>query len=306
MKISSATISEIAIKSLGVTPTSILPLKGGDWSNVYKIETSKGDFCIKLENIYQDRSIMKMEQNVMSKLQKNLHVPEPIAYGKVTSAEVEYLIMEFVGGDLLSNVWEGKTSKEKQELIDQMLDMINQIKNVSTTGFGPVDENLKGKYKTMAEYLDNELNNFEKSEARGLVNKNEVESSKEIFNEYSRLQTNNPKLVHADFRLRNIILGDHLYLFDFTNALSFNPTFDFVRFLDLDLSSDENMRDYAENKYTDTIYTGKNYEIDKNVIKLLLKYRLLPWFVSRKKVKYTNRYAKNISEINKALKKQLF
>ena len=84
-----------------------------------------------------------------------------------------------------------------------------------------------------------------------------------------------PHLVHADFRMRNLIYdnGD-LTLIDFGNALGMLPGFDFYRFTRVDRS--ETLLSESEIAMLTNEYTGINphYEYERPIFQAILGMRL--------------------------------
>ncbi len=281
-------IPQIIKKHCGISPSELIPLAGREVASVFRVKTSNEDLCIKFHSIDKERSVLGMEFKLMEKLgDLGIQTPRPMFLGKhgVSNKEgYEYLIMSFEQGRLLSKKWASLDKGEKKSVSGKLLEILDTIKNVKVSGFGPLNHNLEGLYKTPRSYMQYELEKFENSEIVNMVETGVFNSTKRKLLDFSSTMKK-PQYVHADYRLRNFIKrGSDLILFDFANSMSIDTTFDFVRFILTDFSKGLELTqegEYLEQVYASDYYTGDNYERDKSIFLLLLSIRLSPWFYNK-------------------------
>ena len=291
-------LQQIISRHTNSTLIDASPLVGGERASVYRLRTKEEDLCLKFHPTERGKSVLGMEYKLMEELGKlGVQTPIPMFLGKINFAgeKQDYLIMSFEEGRLLSEKWAHIDKRQKERISIKLLKILDIIKNVKVSGFGPLDQNLNGLCNSPSSYMQHEIEKLEKSDAFGQVKEEVFDRAKRKLLDSSSSMPK-PKYVHADFRLRNFIVnGDDLILFDFANSMGMDPTFDFVRFILTDFSSEgmpNKEGQFLEQIYLKNYYRGKDYEYDKSIYLLLLSFRLTPWFYSVKKKKHLKSYLK--------------
>jgi len=282
-------VRQIVSRHISSTLINISPLTGREVASAFHITADSGELCLKLYPFEENKSESGMESKLMKELGKmGIGVPKPLFSGKFVineGDEREYLIMSFEKGGLLSEKWSSLDKRQKEGYLRNLLEMLNRIRHVKVSGYGPLDQNLKGLCSSPSLYMQHEIGKLEESEAFSQVNKSIYDRAKKKLLDFSSFLTK-PGYVHADFRLRNIIAkGEDLILIDFANSMSMDSTFDFVRFILTDFSDGGELNKegrFLEKLYIKNYYKGSSYENDKSVYMLLLAFRLTPWFYCTK------------------------
>lgn len=298
-------IPRIIKKHRNTSPTAIDPLSGGERTDVFRVRTENEDVCLKFHPVDENRSVLGMEFKLMEEFNKlGVKVPKPMFLDNISVSkerEYEYLIMSYEQGRLLAEEWGSLDKRERREISVRLLQILDTIKDVKVSGFGPLNQNLDGRCSTFSSYMKSEVEKFENSEVIGKVNKDVFNRAKRKLLKFS-LFPRKPKYVHADFRLRNFIKKEkNLVLFDFANSMSMDPTFDFVRFLLTDFSKEAKLTkdgQFLEQTYLSDYYTGDDFMSDKSIYLLLLSFRLTPWFYSMKKTKHLESYLNLMSKLS--------
>lgn len=299
-------IPQIIKKHFDISPSELSPLTGGERASVFRVNTGNEDLCIKFHSIDKERSVLGMEFKLMEKLgDLGIQTPRPMFLDKcgVPKEEgYEYLIMSFEQGRLLSKEWASLNKDEKKKISGKLLEILNTIKNVKVSRFGPLNHNLEGLHKTPRSYMQYEFEKFENSEVVNVVEERVFYSTKRKLLDFAST-IKKPQCVHADYRLTNFIKrGSNLILFDFANSMSTDPTFDFVRFILTDFSKGLELTQegkYLEQVYASDYYAGDDYARDKSMFLLLLSIRLSPWFYNKGDKKRLESYLNLMREHSK-------
>lgn len=298
-------IPRIIKKHRNTSPTSISPLSGGEGADVFRVRTGDEDICLKFHPVDENRSILGMEFRLMEELNRlGVRAPKPMFLDSISVSKesgYEYLIMSYERGQLLSEEWTSLDTRERREISARLLQILDTINNIKVSGYGPLNQNLDGRYNTFSSYMESEVEKLENSEVFGRINKDVFSRAKRKLLKFSSFPRK-PKYVHADFRLRNFIKKEKdLVLFDFANSMSMDPTFDLVRFLLTDFSKGSRLTkdgQLLEQAYLKDYYAGDDFISDKSIYLLLLSFRLTPWFYSMKKTKHLESYLNLMSKLS--------
>lgn len=213
--ISDEALNEIFSKhSLGKI-VKVIPLKGGQFNSVLKITVQSGkNYVIKIapskgtDVLTYEKDLIKSEVYFYEKFSglKNIHFPEIYGYDYDRESEYQYLIMEYIEGEMLTEV---KLSKEEySQVMIELGKAMAEIHNLPCyDGFGYIQNGL---YKTWEEaYLsmtesvikNAEIKNAKIPYLREI--RSIIEENRDILREVKDIS-----FVHFDLWAGNIILKD--------------------------------------------------------------------------------------------------
>lgn len=215
-KIHKNTVSQIFKRHGLGEVTSIEVMTGGKFNTVLKVKTNNHNlYAIKIapkddtEVLTYEHHLIKSEVYIYNLLEKvkNIKFPKIYGYNWKNNYPYKYLIMEFIDGDLLSNV---KLSSQQFDNI--MFDLGKAMAEIHTivneNGFGYVQNGLKHTWKEA--YCDMIKNIVED----GLSKRAKIpylDKIKEIIiNNKDVLDlVKTPSLIHFDLWFGNIIIKDY-------------------------------------------------------------------------------------------------
>ena len=259
----------------GEEPNTVERLHGGAWALVYEVGLASRKVVVKIQA--GSSTGLQMEEAVMRRLgSEGVRVPNPIISGEFREERVGYLVMSYVEGTLLEKAWRDLAQPEKTRLCQHFLEVLGTINRVVIDGYGPLFPNLEGPHTTLKDYLVHQVDKFAQCPVRSAI-KDQVWNSlvTKLIKRADALANEKARLVHADFRMRNMIYKDgQVTLIDFGNSLGMLPSFDFYRFTRVDLS--ETMLSGAEVAMLAKNYSQGNpcYQRDVPLVKAILGMRL--------------------------------
>ena len=201
--------------SLGTIQRAEL-MTGGEFNSVWKVITdSLQKYVIKIapqvnvKVLTYEHNLIQSEVYAYEKLArlKTVHVPKIYGYNWLNSEPYQYLIMEFIEGEML---WNAKLSQEEMNQVmyklGQTMAEIHSIKDM--TGFGYIQNGLK---KTWRDAYLSMINNIIND---GIAKKAKIPYLKEIqklINQNLSIldEVDSPVFVHFDLWAGNIILNNN-------------------------------------------------------------------------------------------------
>lgn len=196
--------------------TSIKVMTGGKFNTVLKVKTNNHNlYAIKIapkddtEVLTYEHQLIKSELYIYKLLEqvKSIKFPKIYGYNWENNYPYKYLIMEFIDGDMLSNV-----KLSSQQFDNVMFDLGKAMAEIHTivneNGFGYIQNGLKSSWKEA--YFDMIKNIVED----GLSKQAKIpylEKIKEIIKNNKDVldSVKTPSLIHFDLWFGNIIIKEH-------------------------------------------------------------------------------------------------
>lgn len=211
-------------------------LSGGEFNTVYKVVTDNGEYVIKIAPS-KDVSVLTYEQNIAASEQFALNnlcnnsyakVPKVIASSSDLADKYNYLIIEFVEGEMLLG-----QNLSKDEYNAVMFDLGKAVAEFHNTecdlGFGYLQNGLKPTWKDA--YFDM-INNIIKD---GKKVRCKIPCFDEIMNlidkcSYVLDEIKSPSILHFDLWQGNIFVKDGKLssIIDFERTILGDPVGDFI------------------------------------------------------------------------------
>ena len=212
-----------------------------------------------------------------------------IAKGK---GDYSYIIMEFIRGKTLYNVWHELNDEERKTIIRKIVDLMKSF------------HSIKGDSYDWAKYIKNKIEqNLRLCKNRNLFSVSELELFKYVLNNMGEyLKSDDFRLIHSDIHFDNIIIdkNNNLKLIDFETSMYAPVDYELDIFLRMCknplkyASEDEerfiNIKDYKMiepyfRKIYPEIFDIHNFNIRNKIYDLEANLRLLPKFPDDLKLK---------------------
>ena len=217
---------------------------GGLFNKVFKVNTTDGDFILKIEcdKIFFATRKEQIENEVLgNKLFQAAGIPcvNILAYDFTKNDfGVRYIFTEHIKNDMEDCPvlgMDGFDEATKAKITQQFKTAVEKMRSMNNSHFGSVSPSgILGRYETYDGYYHSTLNLFIKeSEDYGIFINDELDIVKQAANKpliYSKKYT--PTFVHGDIGYHNVIWGNtdggenKLYVFDFGNAYYGLPYFE--------------------------------------------------------------------------------
>lgn len=193
-----------------VEPKKISRFKKGMINDVFLIDN---EYVIKINTGHPNLPKLKKEKDLYDLLQKNkIPVPKIYAYNASRSIiKYNYLIMQYVQGNSLSDLWSSMKMNEKLEEVYKIGETLAKIHSITFRNFGEEfsNGNFKGpkSYKEfIKKYTDNlsiELRKYK------VIDEDKINSIKNYYQK-NKIFDINPKasLIHGNFIYDNMIVKD--------------------------------------------------------------------------------------------------
>lgn len=210
-------------------------LSGGEFNTVYKVVTDKGQYVIKIAP--DNASLLTYEKNIawsekfaLEKLSDNSYVklPKVIACSSDSNAEYNYLIIEFVEGEMLLNQKLGK--EEYNNVMFALGKAVAELHNTECElGFGYLQNGLKRTWReAYFSMVDNIIHDAEKVNCKIPY----LDEIRNIFHECSYVfnEVKTPSILHFDLWQGNIFIKDGklFSIIDFERTILGDPIGDFI------------------------------------------------------------------------------
>lgn len=185
----------------------MIPLSGGDINEVFKLETNKGNFCVKINDAFRYPEMFQKEAQGLRILNTSpFRVPEVIAVS--THNEYAYLILEYIeSANPAPNFWK------------DFADKLAGLHSIHSEHFGWNEDNYIG---TLHQSNRNHLNWSEFFYAerlvpmvknavdKGLMNSQDLFYLEQLKNLTSELYSNStPSLIHGDLWSGNFMVDEN-------------------------------------------------------------------------------------------------
>lgn len=283
-------------------PISIQELYGGFWSKIYRVNLTSQTIAVKTQP--KTNSSLHMEHALMQKLHDiGIKVPIPIASRAYQENKVSYLVMSFAEGALLEGLWSYLPFAERTQLCHQFIEILKKMGSIVIRGYGPLSPQLQGMFPTLKDYVSYQIDKFEKEPIKEVFNTHDWCFLVEALMSYcDTLVNSGSHLVHADFRLQNLIYHEgEITLIDFGNALGMLPGFDLYRFCRVDRSED--MLSQSEITLLNTAYKRVNpfYDCERPLFQALLGMRLAPFLSNSGNDRLAKHYLNDITAVREHL-----
>lgn len=265
--------------SLNIHPDSITLLPKGHWSTVYKVVAKSDIFAIKMQEGQVEG--LEMEAKLMNLLRGlGIRTPIPLQVGYSIESDKSYLIMSYIEGKTLREVWKTLSRSRKMDLCEEFIKILSVIHSVVVDGCGHLSNKLRGEFSTLEEYTLSQLSSFAPFGQKVEVDNFSWGYFSDRILDKARKMNNRPiKLVHADFRMQNLIYNDTkgITVIDFGNALAMLPSFDFFRFIRVDKGLE--LLSNSEIDILEALYLKSNplYEHEKTFVRAFLAMQLAPF-----------------------------
>ncbi len=214
--------------------------EGGLFNKVFKVDTTDGDFVLKIEcdTIFFSTRKEQIENEVLgNELFKKAGIPTAsiLAYD-YTKADigVRYVFSEYISEDLLFIAINNLDSEKRLQIQRQVTEIFNKMKGITSGCFGSISPNgILGQHKTWGgynRYLFNLL--IKDGEECGTFTEEEIAILKETADKAFNFKDSiSPSFVHGDLGSHNALLRkvngqDVVYIIDFGNAYYGLPRFD--------------------------------------------------------------------------------
>lgn len=210
-------------RSLGGMVAGSAELGGGKISKTMKLDMGDRSVVVKISPLWFDHSLAR-ERWCYEKL-KETGVLTPKVFEYFPSQNDifpghEIIVREFVEGPLLSEV------QRDAALHKNIGDVYRRIHSIPLRGYGWLDESFNGKKGRWIDFLK-DVDKAEVGIEYGMVKRSEYgwllgEFDRRLDREFA------PKLLHADFRWENFVLGPKgIVAIDFQNAFSGHELYDY-------------------------------------------------------------------------------
>jgi len=197
---------------------------GGKISKTIRLDMDDRSVVVKVSPLWFDHSLAR-EEWCYEKLRKESRVLTPKVFEYFSSQNDifpghEILVREFIEGPTL-----GAISRDKA-LHRKVGNIYRQIHQVTTQGYGWMDEGFRGKKERWIDFLK-DIDKVAVGIEHGLLKKSEYNW---LLKEFGNTLDQNfaPRLLHGDFRWDNFILGSKgIVVIDFQNSFSGHDLYDY-------------------------------------------------------------------------------
>lgn len=274
-------INKFVIKAINLKPVSKKRIIRGENNEVYDVTLENNEnIIVRISHKYLDS--LKREKWAIEQCEK-IGVPVPKILLLEDSFDDEHKISinieEKIRGDMLKDLLEISTDKEKREFVRKAGAPLAQIHTVKTDGFGDIDKNGSSPFKKMSEWIaDREKGkkHMKQVAKRNGLAENTIERIFEILKLHSSLFENiESRLLHNDYSPFHIFYdkGEISGIIDFEVARGGDPVQDFARW-DY-YYSDTLPLEWLKEGYTNKSLFDHNFDIKLNLYKLIAGYILL-------------------------------
>ena len=265
--------SNVKIKKIDVGFTNLL----------YLIDNK---YIIKICNNKNNEEKFKKEIEFYLKNKNNSYIPKLYLYhNSISNDDYSYLVIEYIKGKTLYNVWHSLTNSERENIIDKIVELMKSFHSV------------KGDKYDWAEFIKNKLvKNFNICKEKKFFNNDEINLVNDVLNNVDPyLKSDDFCLIHSDIHFDNIIVDqdNDLKLIDFETSMCAPIDYELDIFLRMChnplkyASEDEekliNPNDYKiiepyfRKKYPE-IFNIHDFDIRNKIYDLEANLRLLPRF----------------------------
>ncbi|KAH9863701.1 hypothetical protein J1614_009633 [Plenodomus biglobosus] len=178
--------------------------KYGDFVPVYKVDSATV--------VKTGASVRLAEAAAMRLVRSKTNIPVPEVWHAYTDSATGHarIVMEFVEGDCLVDVWEKYTPEEKERVIEQLRDMLIQLRELKGSVIGSVDgtacedplfdDNIGayGPYDNEASFNEGVITALKNTLSGGWVNT--------VCDMVGVLKGHEIVMTHGDFSPRNILV----------------------------------------------------------------------------------------------------
>jgi aminoglycoside phosphotransferase (APT) family kinase protein len=143
----------------------------------------KHSFALRLTKKSWPKEKIECEKELIDYIRKNTQIPVPkiLCYdNSYKEFEFGWILMEKIDGDNLESLWINMSNENKNYIILQITDILNQLQSIKfdkigslyNHGIGPYFENKRGPFKTSKEFLEDK-NYIKKSinKIKNVINK---------------------------------------------------------------------------------------------------------------------------------------
>lgn len=205
---SAGTIALVVQKAVSSKPVSSKKIILGEENEVYDITTENGRQVI-LRISHSSEPRFKEEKWALDSC-RNVGVPTPrILLIDQIDNEMLVCVEEKLPGRPLGEVYQrGTIDSNSKNLVLKAGKILAKIHSIKVEGFGQLDQNGKGKFKTWEDYMLNDNND----ELRRVVKKtgidlNYIDKAFEILIKHKVIyQTIEPRLLHSDFSAKHLLI----------------------------------------------------------------------------------------------------
>jgi len=177
---------------------SIKQLKSAQCNSVYLVDAQNGKYVMKITSGNRRNKELKIEAEMMRFLENKLDIPKVFSYG--VSEEISYLLMEYVEGETLENLF--RAESEKTCLVYELGRTLRKIHGTR------LNETYSYKDLISRSLVEAELNmqNNMLDPEEFLIDGIYTEPSK-LLNHLmvQKIEASDVCLLHGDFRPKNII-----------------------------------------------------------------------------------------------------
>lgn len=277
----------------------------GEVNEVYDVTLQDNSHIIVRISHKNDKNLDKEVWAIDESRKVGVPVPHVIAvkHSKYKGKDLTFSLLKKVTGELLErgNIHYDQLDKDHfKRIIVLSGEILSKIHSVKTVGFGYLDQNGKGNYKTLSEFILK--NAVEEKEFVSLSKRTNFDTKKmktilKILLDHDSLYQNQlPCLCHGDFAPKHILFDHEVItgIIDWQDALSHIPIYDFARW------------DYWFGKsipvsWLQEGYTNKkifDHDFDKllHLIKLDKGLEVLSWYDKQKYPPHIERAKKQLLE----------
>lgn len=227
-------MTNILTSELGAGNYNFSRIMTGETHEVYRVTRENESFFFKLVKNPNESGVYK-QTALFPKLQsKQIPVPRRLINLTQISKDVGYVIDEWVNAEAASTIYGMLIQRPLNPQLNEDLqtNLIN-IHSIIINGYGDIDRTGVGKYKSWQNYIKSVINPEKIDSARSTIIPISLLERGEnfILGEFIPSYTEEARLIHGDFNLKNILLMNKnlAYIVDWDDALAGDPLWEYAR-----------------------------------------------------------------------------